>query len=269
MNLKSFNNLISKFIKRYQHSGLSSALITSARFCIRTLKHDRSDRGHTSTIQNQYINWISFAVPGMLAKSNIKAIEYAIARMPGDYPIIEIGAFSGLSTIVITHILEQYNKSNPFFTCDKWEFEGQKLGESLGGSSSVTHDNYREYVKETFNRTLKTFAYKRLPFAIEKNSDEFFDLWQQGIQVQDLFGQQVRLGGPISFCYIDGNHTQAFVERDFQNVDKILALGGYILFDDSGDNSNWEVNLVTRKIAKDSRYQVVMKNPNYLFRKIV
>ena len=78
----------------------------------------------------------------------------------------------------------------------------------------------------------------------------------------------VILGGKISFCYIDGNHTYDFVKRDFENTNCAMVRGGFILFDDSADSSDWEVNRLTREISAGSQYELISKNPNYLFRKI-
>jgi ATP-dependent RNA circularization protein (DNA/RNA ligase family) len=76
------------------------------------------------------------------------------------------------------------------------------------------------------------------------------------------------LGGTISFAYIDGNHTYDFAKRDFENADKYLEVGGVILFDDSSDDSIWEVNKVIEEIKKEGRYEIIIKNPNYLIKKI-
>jgi hypothetical protein len=58
-----------------------------------------------------------------------------------------------------------------------------------------------------------------------------------------------------------------FVKRDFENTDRALLSGGFILFDDSADGSKWEVNRLTREIASGHQYELVSRNPNYLFRK--
>lgn len=103
--------------------------------------------------------------------------------------------------------------------------------------------------------------------AIELFSDEFFQAWRSSRAVQDIFGRPIALGGPISFCYIDGNHSYDFVKRDFENVDAFLERGGFILFDDSEDGSAWEVCRVVQEVRASGRYDLVIKNPNYLFRK--
>jgi len=39
------------------------------------------------------------------------------------------------------------------------------------------------------------------------------------------------------------------------------------LFDDSGDNTHWEVRHVVSEVMASGRYEVIANNPNYLFRK--
>jgi Methyltransferase domain len=216
---------------------------------------------------NEFLAWVRFAVPGMLAEENVHAMDYAVANMPSGKPILEIGSFCGLSTVVLSYLLDKGSKTTPIFTCDQWEFEGQQLGAPLGDSPSVTHDAYRAYVKDTFLRTMQTFAANQLPCSIECSSDEFFRRWFKKEQTVDVFGRPVALGGEISFCYIDGNHTYEFAKRDFENTDRALVSGGFILFDDSADGSHWKVNRLTREIASGHQYELVSRKPNYLFRK--
>jgi hypothetical protein len=216
---------------------------------------------------NEFLAWVRFAVPGMLVQENVDAMEHAIANMPPGKPILEIGSFCGLSAVVLSYLLDRRSMTTPIFTCDKWEFEGQRLGAPLGDSPSVTHDAYRTYVRDTFLRTMQTFAANRLPYSIECFSDEFFRGWFRNEETVDVFGRPVTLGGKISFCYIDGNHSYEFVKRDFENTDRALLSGGFILFDDSADGSHWEVNRLTREIASGHQYELVSRTPNYLFRK--
>lgn len=217
--------------------------------------------------EDEFITWVRFGVPGMLEPRNILAMEIAIKNMPEGNSILEIGSFCGLSTVVLSHLLRKHHNRAAFFTCDKWQFEGQQLGSFLGSSAHVTHDDYRAYVKETFIRSMKTFADDRLPNTIECLSDEFFHRWSQKETAVDVFGRSVTLGGNVSFCYIDGNHTYDFAKRDFENTDRIMVPGGFILFDDSADGSTFEVNRLAREIASGAGYDVVSSDPNYLFRK--
>jgi predicted O-methyltransferase YrrM len=179
---------------------------------------------------------------------------------------LEIGAFCGLSTNIIQYLKRKHGRTSPLFTSDKWIFEG--ADDQLPPHATVTHRELREYVMETFERSVRRFSPDALPFAIEMTSDEFFEAWGTQREVSDLFGRAVSLGGPLGFCFVDGDHTEEYAARDFANCDRYLVPGGLILFDDSADDSDWEVREVIRSIKRNRRYEVVAKNPNYLVRKL-
>lgn len=252
-------------IQQFGFRGMIANILNHIAHCI-----DKKQLSNLTESQqnNEFLNWVRFAVPGMLEQRNIQAMEYAIVNMPVGKPILEIGSFCGLSTVVLSHLLDKHSKTTSIFTCDKWQFEGQRLGTPLGDSSSVTHDMYREYVKDTFLRSMETFAAQKLPHTIECFSDEFFSDWFENKKTKDVFDRPVTLGGEFSFCYIDGNHTYKSAKRDFENTDRALVSGGFVLFDDSADGSTWDVNQLTREIASGSQYELISRDPNYLFRKM-
>lgn len=215
----------------------------------------------------EYMDWLTYANAGMLARGNAYCIEYAIQNIKSKAPIVEIGAFCGLSTNMITYFKEKYNVKNPLVACDRWIFEGSEHGGMLGDSKTVSHTEYREFVKESFMRNVKMFSRYDVPYSIEMFSDEFFGAWNKSEKHRDVFGREFQLGGPISFCYIDGNHTYKFAKRDFENCDKYLERGGFVMFDDSADGSGWEVCQVVQEVLTNRRYELIAKSPNYLFRK--
>jgi len=216
----------------------------------------------------EFVDWVRFANAGMLDMGNLYCYEYAINNLPSDNPIIEIGSFCGLSTNLIAFYLQHFSKNNKIITCDKWIFEGGEDQNAVLAGSDLTHGEYREFVKDTYKRNISFFSKHNLPYTIECFSDEFFSLWDKKELKPDLFGRTTALGGPVSFAYIDGNHTYEFAKRDFVNTDKWLEKGGFILFDDSGDFSNWEVKKVISELKQSGRYEVVVANPNYLVKKI-
>jgi hypothetical protein len=259
--------LISRLKHKLHQSGVRGVVASTLRHTANRLDRKLIDIKTETKQTTDFVGWVRFAVPGMLTPGNVAAMEYAVKNMPPGNPVLEIGSFSGLSTIVLSYLLDKYSKTTPIFTCDKWEFEGQQLGAPLGDSPSVNHDVYRAFVKGTFLRNMQTFAAKRLPYTIECFSDEFFHRWFANEETVDVFDRPVTLGGKLSFCYIDGNHTYEFAKRDFENTDRALVPGGFILFDDSADGSSWEVNQLVHEIASGHQYEVVSQNPNYLFRK--
>ena len=99
----------------------------------------------------------------------------------------------------------------------------------------ITHEQYRYYIKDSFIKNISFFSNKR-PHQIEVFSDEFFNKWILEKELFDIFDRKSKLGGKISFCYIDGNHTYEFAKRDFENADENLVRGGFVMFDESSDN---------------------------------
>ena len=218
-------------------------------------------------LQDEYCKWLCYANAGMLHTGNIYCFDYAIKNLPTSNPILEIGSFCGLSTNVISYLLKKHKKQNQLVTSDKWIFEGAEPSGKLGGSE-IGHTDYRDFVINTFKNNVSFFSKDNLPYPIEVFSDEFFELWKEQKTVKDIFNREIALGGRISFAYIDGNHTLEFAKRDFENTSEYLDAGGFILFDDSSDSSQFECAKLMKDILKNPGYELVMKNPNYLFKKI-
>ena len=112
------------------------------------------------------------------------------------------------------------------------------------------------------------FSQHDLPHTIELSADELFAQWDASATVRDCFDRPTTFGGPISFCYIDGDHTYAAARRDFVNTDRHLEPGGFILFDDSADGTKFEVGRVIDDVKRLPNYRIVIQNPNYLFQKL-
>ncbi|WP_346016674.1 class I SAM-dependent methyltransferase [Chroococcidiopsis sp. CCMEE 29] len=192
-----------------------------------------------------------------------------MSHLPSKAPILEIGSFCGLSTNVITYLKKKHGLANKLICSDAWRFfEGAEKGGSLGGHPYIQLHEYEEFVKLNFIKNISFFSGYDLPFPVEMFSDKFFANWEVNADVSDIFNRKIKLGGSISFAYIDGNHSYEFALRDFKNVDKYLELGGFILFDDSSDGSGWEVCEVVAEVNRSERYQLIKKNPNYLFKKV-
>ena len=218
-------------------------------------------------LDDEYINWLCFANAGMLHRGNLYCIEYAVKHLNSNNPVIEVGSFCGLSTNIINYYLNKYNKNNKIITSDKWEFEGAS-SDGLLGNSIISHTDYKEFVKDSFKRNVQLFSSFNLPYPIPVFSDDFFHLWKNNTNLTDIFERNIQLGGVISFAFIDGNHTYDFAKRDFENVDKFLETGGFVLFDDSSDDSTFECRYLMKEIEINPNYELIIKNPNYLFKKI-
>lgn len=227
-------------------------------------------RGHQTPsrkiLEDEYVQWLSFANAGMMDRGNLYCFDLAIRNLPTDNPIIEIGSFCGLSTNMITYCLARHNKHNKVFTSDRWIFEGAEAGRRIG-HSGIDHTEYRSFVMDTFKRNVSFFSKDNLPHPIEVFSDDFFDMWSKKQQAKDLFGRDVHLGGPISFAFVDGNHTYEYAKRDFENIATFLDPGGYVFFDDSSDEAGFGSSDLMKEILVHPDFECVAKNPHYLFKK--
>jgi len=214
--------------------------------------------------EDPFLRWLRFIVPGWLNKGNVELFDYCFANLPSRAPVIEIGSFAGLSLNTIIHMLKRRGRSNPVFSIDEWNLDSP----AEVYDSSVPLEEYRRLVIETFRRNVSFFSRDNLPYHIVSSSDRFFADWAAGNSTTDFFSREVVLGGPISFAYIDGDHVHEQPLRDFQNVDRYLEVGGFVVFDDSADERWAECGRAAREAAKRSNYRLVDKRPNYCVQKI-
>ncbi len=216
----------------------------------------------------QQLRTISFATGGMLSVGNIDAIAYALKNISSKAAILEIGAFCGLSSNLITFLKADFGLDNPFFSCDPWDYTSNRDGEFFSENLDIRWDDFERFLFDSYKQRVGFFSKNYLPHTFRDFSENLFENWAVNNTVEDIFGREVELGGPLSFVYIDGDHSYDGARRDFENTDKYLEKGGFILFDDSGDGGNWEPNRVARHAIKNGAYNLISKNPNYLIQKI-
>jgi hypothetical protein len=214
-----------------------------------------------------YIQWLCWILGGWLTPDhgNLRAFDYAVQHMPAGGAIVEIGSFLGLSTNIIAYLTIKYHRDSPLFTCDPWVFEGVEI--PIGGYFDASSEAYRHYAEKVYKMNVALFSAGRRPYTIKTFSDQFFRLWSLRTTTKDVFGRSVALGGSISFAYIDGAHTYNAAKGDFLGVDQHLLPGGFILFDDSADDSSSEVKRAVAEVKLNPSYELVCKTPNYFFRK--
>jgi hypothetical protein len=217
-------------------------------------------------VADEYVDHLRFVIGGWAFEGNVRAFECCVRNMPADTSMVEIGSFLGLSTNIIAYAAHKYGRTNPFFTCDPWVFAGSDRLKA--GYFSTATKLYRDWAMEIFKMNISVFSPTFAPHTIETFSSRFFELWQSGAMVTDLLGHETQLGGPIGFAYVDGDHTYEGAKQDFLNIDRFLAAGGYVLLDDSSDDSRYEgLKQLVREIADRPDYTLVLKAPNYCFKK--
>lgn len=219
---------------------------------------------------------VSQVVGGLYRKGNARGLALAVQQMPDEGAVLEIGAFTGFSTILIAYFMRKFGKGNLFFTCDRWNYQFKGLDRTpLAPFAPVTGEEWGRFAKETFIKNVEFFCRGAwLPHAVEMWSGEFFDAWERQEAITDLFGRTVRLGSEsLSFCFIDGNHDYEAVKADFESCDRYLRWGGLIFLDDSADYTGSPgVRRLISDLKRDGtigrRYKIVAKTPNYLLSKV-
>jgi hypothetical protein len=148
---------------------------------------------------------------------------------------------------------------------DPWVFEGEG---TESPDPEIAFADYRRLVQEQFERNVRFWSGSRLPHAYALTSDEFFAAWREGRIGTDVFGREARFGGPLSFCFLDGDHSPEQVQRDFEHLDELLVPGGFVLFDDSDEFGAFpQVTQVVRGAIRERGYELVGANPHHLLRK--
>lgn len=210
---------------------------------------------------------------GMLAEGNIYLMDYAVKNMPANGHVLEIGCWAGLSGNILHHLIKKYNRMELFLGCDPWIYEGfndykKIITSTIDGDETIERSDFMNYIKNAYINSISLFNKNKLPYTFRLTSDVFFEHYLKNDEITDVFNRPFKLGGQISFCYIDGDHSYETSKRDFENVGKYLKIGGYVLLDDSHDNSGFGSSKLISEIKKNPNYCVVEKNPNYLIQKI-
>ena len=192
--------------------------------------------------------------------------------MPKNGVVIEIGSYGGLSTNLMLYLLMKNGRVEKLINCDPWMYEGYTdrhgiKSKTIDGRTDISRDDYSAYMKSNFLNSVQFLNKDNLPHSFQLTSDEFFKVYDKKIKAEDIFNQTIQLGKSISFAYIDGNHAYQYIKRDFENVDKYLMSSGFVLFDDSQDSSQFGSALFMREMKQNTNYQLIEKNPNYLFQK--
>ena len=217
---------------------------------------------------DEFIKRIRHASAGAINMGNIWCMDYAIANLPSDAPMVEIGSFCGLSANVMTYLKFKHKVKNALFCIDPWDYNDGNEQEKLGEHPTLSKKQYSELIQRRFKENVLLFSGYDLPYAFQMASEEFFLQWRDQPTITDIFDKEITLGGKISFAYIDGNHDYEYVQSDFQNVDQNLEIGGFILFDDSADNAGWGSCDLVKEICNDPRYKLIKQSPNYFFQKV-
>jgi hypothetical protein len=211
-----------------------------------------------------YFKFLMQGVAGFCPEANLDPMEIGISNLPESGAIIEIGSMLGRSASYLSRFMEMYQKKALFCSVDDWYFEGYwPNGMIKEGFSS---DDWRAFTEKSFKINMEHLAHPR-PNHFKMRSAEFLKAWDQGAELTDLWDLSVKLGGPIGFAFIDGDHHYQPSKTDFEGIDKHLLSGGHILFDDSAADAPFECVKLAVEVSERPDYVLVGRYPNILVRK--
>lgn len=214
---------------------------------------------------------IAYATGGMLAKGNVDALHHGLKETKNvEGSMLEIGSFCGLSSNVITYLKRHLDIQKPLFAMDPWDLvEIENPEDDLPQIElGIPRSELGRFIRESYVARVGFFSRDDLPHALHGFSGNLMEEWHRSATVTDLFGREVTLGGPISFAFIDGDHSYEGARLDYENIDRHLSVGGMILFDDSADAGQRGCEAAAREAAAQKNYKLISKNPNYLVQKI-
>lgn len=174
-----------------------------------------------------------YSIKGLLANDECLLLHRlagdTIARFGKDAVLCEIGSFHGKSTVSIATALKS-SQGGHLYAID-WhqgsqDFPGYKA-DAYQSSYVAYQENLRKYDVEQW---VTTIALK---------SQEAFD----------------KVPGKIHFLWIDGAHDYGSVKSDYENYQKKLVAGGYLLFHDA----SWTEFREPFELIRDE----VLYNENY------
>jgi predicted O-methyltransferase YrrM len=219
---------------------------------------------HDNLSRDEYVEHIIRIIGGWLDPGNVRSFDYCLKHMPRGGAALEIGSFLGLSTCVLAYGILRLRPGTRLVTCDSFLFAGRD--KPKGGYFDTGSVEYREWVMDGLRKALTLFCKGNEPYVIEASSADFLAWWREGRQAQDMLGRTIALGGPLSFAYIDGDHTYAGVKGDLEALTPLLLPGGLVLFDDSADSSEYAgIRKLMGELLSDPGYELVMRDPNYCF----
>lgn len=167
------------------------------------------------------------SIPGFLSKREADFL-YNVAHKNGGN-IIEIGSLYGRSTVILAEALKNSGKKGRVYAIDPQYFDDSALGQ--------LKDNLNKYDVGEFVEVMVT------------TSEEANKNWNK----------------PVSFLWIDGDHTYKMAEMDFLLWESYLEEGGVIAYHDATFNYPDVRKIVSKHILKSRKFKNAGFIDNILF----
>ena len=158
---------------------------------------------------------------GFLAVAEGRLLHEYVLRMPPDLPALEIGSYCGKSSLYLAAACKQ--KNSLLFAVDHHQgSEEHAPGEAYYDEDLAIYpkgpiDSFR-----TFRQTLKQACLDSFVIPLVASSAQVSRFWTI----------------PLGFVFIDGGHSEAAAQKDYEGFAKHIVSGAFLAIHDVFPNPN-------------------------------
>jgi hypothetical protein len=164
---------------------------------------------------------------GLITRRDVEALREAVSMLPETGEIVEIGAFTGKSTVAIAEACHHQNKNLNITTFDK--FEGLNI--MLGRMQLLVNDKYREQTLKELGYTIDQVLHymckpKLLKYVVNNFTLTAEEQWQkfcENTEGYDNINVRKEFFSPY-FTHWDRKVNMVFYDGDHNYVDTLAAL---------------------------------------------
>lgn len=215
----------------------------------------------------EFIDDVCMNVPGWTPPDQLLALYiFALSTAPLRGDIIEIGSWCGRSTCVLARAARD-SGVGLVHAIDLFPTEADWRQNADGTHSfSVEIDGVR--ISAYDEQTVWDEPYQRDIAPLYKQSNGIYAMFEASLNRYQLREFVRPFKGTISlfaaaqttpimarFAFIDGDHSYRGVREDIVQVEKLLAPGGWISFDDAFSHYEGVDRAITEMVVESGRYQ--------------
>ena len=102
-------------------------------------------------------SYFNFLIGGQLRVGNIEMMNYVIEKLPNKSKILQIGVFTGKTSIILDYLSKKIDKEITFYDCDHYEFTKFEKKWFEGNVKSITSKDYDNFIYLNYINNKKFF----------------------------------------------------------------------------------------------------------------
>jgi predicted O-methyltransferase YrrM len=168
-------------------------------------------------------------VPGFLGESEARLLGTMAACVPRGGVIVEIGSFKGKSTVMLAKVAAHYGVG-PVVAIDPHNFNNVELE---AHRTSPEASSFNEFLHNVSTAGVGELIEVHRAFSIEVAAE-----WNR----------------PVSFLWIDGDHSYRGAKADFEGFVRHLLPGGVVAFHDALHEFAGPIRVFVEDVLRSDRF---------------